>query len=352
MEPMKDKSVKFQLSSVHLLIIGVFSFLLLHSNSGYGPEQGGENIRVMFYNVENLFDTLDSDLDDDEFLPGSMRRWNTYKYWNKLRNLRKVIMAAGEWSPPSLIGLCEVENSDVLSDLLSTTVLKRSDYEILYSEGADSRGIGVALLYRKTFSLLSSRNYYPIESNGDTILTRSVHFAKFSYREDTLGIIVTHWPSRRGGVSATDKYRNMVSSLIRDKILAVERDTKIIIMGDFNCEPNSSSLQQMIRPITGRVDSISYFNPVSLNSTARTGSYKYQGRWLNYDQIIIDRRLIDVKAGLQYREKSFSIVQEEFLLTNDKTYRGVKPRSTWAGPGYIGGFSDHLPLIADFVYID
>ncbi len=345
---MKDKLERFRVYDYGIILIsGILTLILFTSVSRIPRVPGEDGIRIMFYNVENLFDTIDSDLNDGEFLPSGIRRWNTYRYTRKLNSISKVIASSGRWRPPDIIGLCEVENSEVISDLLSNTFLKRVDYKQIYGVSADTRGIGVALIYSSRFRILSSEVFYPVYSSGDTLATRSVLFSKLADDKDTLGIVVTHWPSRRGGVSATEKLRKIVSDMIKEKILEIENELKIVVMGDFNCEPDSDLIINLINSSGDNKKGYSYFNPSISTSFKEYGSYKYQGLWLQYDQFILNRNLLDAYKGYSYVENSFSVIRHDYMLSTDKTYRGMKPFSTFAGPRYSGGYSDHLPIIID-----
>ena len=114
------------------------------------PSQGQTDFRVMSYNVENLFDTKDDPLTaDNDFLPSGNRHWTSGRFYHKLQQLAKVITAAGEWSTPALIGLCEVENDSVLVRLLDFTPLRRQHYRYCMTHGQDTRGINVAFLYQR-----------------------------------------------------------------------------------------------------------------------------------------------------------------------------------------------------------
>lgn len=346
LELMKGRLVKYQAENRALIpVTGFTVLLLLTSVSSITSENTREDVRIMFYNVENLFDTIDCDLDDDEFLPSALRRWNTYRYYRKLNNISKVIVAAGSWKPPDIIGLCEVENSTVISDLLSGTMLGRVDYRHIYAPSADERGIGVCLVYNSRFELLSKELLYPVYPGGDTLSTRSVLFCVLANRTDTLGVVVTHWPSRRGGVSSTERLRKIVSQHIKEDILDTEKEMKIIIMGDFNCEPGSDLIKNLLIPSRSTENITGCFNP----SAASGGSYKYQGMWYQYDQFILKNNLLDSKKGYSYSENSFSVIMHDFMLSSDVTFRGLKPFSTYAGPRYLGGYSDHLPIVIDLV---
>jgi len=349
---MKGKLVRYKTARLSMLLSGIIIIVLLTS-LGRGPIVADKaSLRIMFYNVENLFDTINSDLNDDEFLPEADRRWNSFKYTRKLNNISKVIISAGDWEPPSIIGLCEVENENVVSDLVSETILKTIDYQYIYARTADERGIGVALIYRKDFSILSSDILYPVYSSGDTLLTRTVLYAKLTDNIDTLGLVITHWPSRRGGTTATEGLRKIVAGLIKERILKNESKTKVIILGDLNCEPDSEIVCNMINSEDEDNRDESFYNTSISASLTEMGSYKYQGMWLQYDQIILSNELLDADRGYSYKEDSFAVIRNSFLLTDDLTYRGLKPFATWVGPRYTGGFSDHLPVVIDLVSIN
>jgi hypothetical protein len=78
-------------------------------NSGYSQDVRFQPVRIMFYNVENLFDIYNDTLkDDDDFLPDGVMRWNFTRYNKKINSLYKTIVAAGEWNPPAVVAFCEV----------------------------------------------------------------------------------------------------------------------------------------------------------------------------------------------------------------------------------------------------
>ena len=154
--------------------------------------------RVMSWNVENLFDTHHDTLkNDNEFLPDAIRHWNYTKYKKKLADMARVITAVGEWNPPALVGLCEVENDSVLRDLTQRSPLKELGYRYVMTSSPDLRGIDVALLYqRDLFKLLSFRSI-PIPSFKHHRPTRDLlHVSGLLLTGDTLDVIVCHLPSR------------------------------------------------------------------------------------------------------------------------------------------------------------
>ena len=203
----------------------------------------------MFYNVENLFDTYNDTLkNDEEFLPGGLRRWNFMRYNKKINSLYKTIIAAGEWDPPAIISFYEVENRKVLEDLIYGTYLSKFNYRIIHEESPDLRGIDVCMIYRKDLvNFVSYKYWIPSDVKKEDFASRSVLYAKFNINQDTLHFFVNHWPSRRGGVLAGAKLRMNIATMVRNKvdsILIRSNDRgKIIIAGDFNCTPEDNEIK-------------------------------------------------------------------------------------------------------------
>lgn len=320
---------------------------------GSRQERQGDALRLMFYNVENFFDTLDSELDDDEFLPLSPRKWNSYKYYRKLDNISRVIMlCSNDMELPDLLGLCEVENAGVLRALCRKTNFSCEDYAYLISAGNDERGINTALLYKKDkLNLLRTESWQPLDQDKKLLNTRAILYSSFIYGHDTLDVVVCHWPSRRGGVISSDSRRELVASFLRDKIDSIGTDRKMIIMGDLNDEPSSESVSSVLGAVI-RTDNEGGAELINIAADGRLwkGTYKYRGTWYHFDQIIISGSLLETDSGLCYERGSFRIINNKALLADDETYRGVRPYSTWWGYDYAGGFSDHLPVIAGLQY--
>jgi endonuclease/exonuclease/phosphatase family metal-dependent hydrolase len=306
----------------------------------------------MFYNVENLFDTIDSRLDDDEFLPSSPRKWGSYRYYSKLNNLFRVIVTANGWELPDVIGLCEVENRSVLDDLLNYTYLSRHSYTPIFAGSADIRGIGVALLVdTNAFTITDRWIVVPVSSDGEAMDTRSVLFARLSDDVDTITVVVTHWPSRWGGVAATDPLRARVASVISGELGSVRerygRDEKILLMGDLNSEPEDRAVSEILGAAGAWSDTLrsDLRNISRFDEETHYGSYKYNGVWSLYDQIIVSQSLISAVEGYFISMEGYKIFNDDFLLVPDKTYNGYKPFRTWRGPVWEGGYSDHLPVL-------
>lgn len=346
------KMLKINKLLLPLILIVVIIFTANEFNTG---SQAGQNngLNIMFYNVENFFDTLNSDLDDDEFLPVSPRRWNSYKYYRKLNNVFKVIVLCGnDMSSPDIIGLCEVENENVLKDLCEKTFLARDNYAYVISKGRDGRGINTGLLFKKDrVSLLSAASWCPVNHDGTLMITRAILYSCIKYRRDTLDVMVCHWPSRRGGAIESESRRKLVASFLKEKVDSLGPGRKIIIMGDFNDEPGSVSLHEVMKAVQpGEQENNSVLINTGSGPDNGKGSYKYQGIWYLFDQVLLSPSLYSSESGLHYRKESFRIVDDDALLTEDASFKGSRPYSTWWGFSYAGGFSDHLPVTISLVY--
>jgi len=323
-------------------------FLLCITTSGQKDSVHDEAV-VMFYNCENFFDTDDSAVaGDDEFLPGGVRRWNRTRYIKKINNLSKVILAAGEWNPPAIVGLCEVENRKVLDDLISLSPLAGLGYGIIHSESPDPRGIDVCFIFRKDMvRVLQYASILPDSIPSGGFRTRSVLYSKLTILEDTLHLYINHWPSRRGGVLAGELMREAIADMVRDNVDSIltvsARGARVIIMGDFNCSPDDPVMERLVNPEKSA-------DPVLVNMAREdmannNGTYRYLGKWEMLDQIIVTVEMLTSRKGLSTRPGSFSVFRSDFLLRDDPSYPGKTTFPTYYGYKYQGGFSDHLPVM-------
>jgi len=303
----------------------------------------GQEFSVMFYNVENLFDAKDdSTRNDEEFLPEGERRWTDGRYQDKISALSRAVAAAGEWELPSLIGLCEVENREVVGDLAFGNLLSAGRYGVVHRDSPDLRGIDVALLYRRDhFQIAEVRSWIPQRTDTLPFLSRNLLYAKGVMDSDTLHVIVCHFPSRRGGVLATQGAREEMAQLLRsktDSLLSVIEDAAIIVMGDFNSGPDDEimkylTLGDLMVNVTGGLASVD------------KGTYKYQGQWEVIDQILVSSSVAGGAGRFNYAPGSVRVPDEPFLLADDPEYPGKKPFATYTGFRWSGGYSDHLPVV-------
>lgn len=315
-----------------------------------------DNFRVLFYNVENLFDTIDNPhKDDNDFLPDGFMRWSEWKYWAKIDKIAKVITAVGGMNSPALVGLCEIENDSVLYDLTIRSALGAQGYEFIVTDSPDSRGINVALLFQKhQFKLIEFAQYEIKFSDINTSPTRNIlHSNGTLLNKDTLDIFVCHFPSRVSGKTETENARIESAKLLRNKvdsILSIRTRSNIIIMGDFNDEPHDKSMIEILnaKQKDNHINDKNLYNLFFINNKrAEYGTYKYQGVWSMYDQIIVSGRMLNGVSPIQVENSVANIYRESFLLERDEKYYGLKPFRTNIGPRYNRGFSDHLPIYLD-----
>jgi predicted extracellular nuclease len=313
--------------------------------------------RILFYNTENFFDTIDdTKTDDNDFLPASKYHWTGKRYHTKVNNLYKVLISNGI-EPPSIIGLAEVENQKVLNDLVFGTPLSKFHYRIIHFESPDNRGIDVALLYRTDkFKPIISK---PVELEFPFDLkhkSRDILYVKgIALNTDTLHIFVNHWPSRAGGQAQSEKYRIFAAERLRacaDSVFRTSSSAKIIIIGDFNDEPDDISIHKFLKAkkLLKSVASKSLYNLSYgwLKSISLIGTHKYKGNWALLDQIIVSGTLLSAKSkGLISYPNAAVIYSPQFLLKDDTKNSGVTPFRTFEGYRYVGGFSDHLPVYLD-----
>jgi len=298
------------------------------------------NLRIAFYNVENLFDTHNNpQTNDDDFTPEGNRHWNNYKYWQKIKKTSKTLKIIGGWEAPAIIGLAEIENDTVLKNIIYSDPLKNSKYGIIHRDSPDHRGIDVALLYRKDKFFPINHKFYPLkDDDGKIIHSREiVYSAGLIKGGDTLHIFAVHFPSRYGGYKKSEPKRmNAVKQLasITDSLNTVFNNPYIIIMGDFNDTPTNKSIMFL--------DNNKWINHLQCNH----GTHKYHGKWTELDHFFISNSLKNESNKIIISEKT-NVFKESFLLEEDKKYLGEKPFRTFVGYKYNGGFSDHLPIYID-----
>ena len=296
-------------------------------------------LTFMELNCENLFDTRHDSLKNDlEFLPDGSYKWTPYRYWAKLNHLGQEIVAQSD-PVPDFVAMCEVENDSVMFDLTKRSLLRNAGYEYVMTSSPDERGIDVALLYQPaSFALLHSHSIR-IKPLPDTRPTRDILYASgLLITGDTLHVFVVHAPSRRGGEQASRPYRLLVASQLAeavDSVYAISRDAKIIIAGDFNDYADSPALQYLYE------HHLINMSADAQGSHGAKATYRWHGEWRSLDQILCS-------PSLAARKQSCVIGDLPFLLEDDEKYGGKKPYRTYLGPRYLGGYSDHLPLVVQF----
>lgn len=308
------------------------------------PVMAQESFRVLFWNVENLFDCKDEPKkNDNEFLPDATRHWNHFRYKDKLNKLAKTIIASGKEYVPDLVGLCEVENDSCLIDLIKYSPLREAGYRFVMTDSPDQRGIDVALLYQRgSFKLIQHQAIRIPHKQMRKAPTRDIlHVIGEVVSGDSLDIFVCHMPSRSGGQAKSEPYRMFTAKILKqkvDSIMKVRQHPHILIMGDFNDYPTDRSIRKVL---------CSEKSLHNLMIGKKEGTYRYRGEWGILDQFIVSSTLLKRKARIRTSAKQAQILRHSFLLEEDEKYGGEKPFRTYSGMKYNGGFSDHLPIALD-----
>lgn len=330
-------------------ILVVIITILICGFAGISVPRDGDFV-VVSYNVENLFDTIDNpETADDEFTPTGERHWDSYRYHRKLKHLWKALAATTFDEFPDVIGLYEVENRNVVQDLLTKTPLWWGHYSIFHRESLDRRGIDVAIAYRaETFQPLDTTAIRIVFDGADSSYhTRDILYMKGVVKKsgDTLHIFANHWPSRYGGYAATEVLRCRAASVLRqniDSIFHNNQCAKVLCIGDFNDNPDNQSVNEFLKAKTDFRDAKSgtlYNMSHYLWQRKKQWTYWYQGNGDFLDQVIASGDLLG-GDGLHFSIDDVSAVMDGFLLGEDG---GI--HRTYLGPKYVGGFSDHLPVV-------
>lgn len=347
-------SVCFSIESekLKLLVLAIFAFpLFLFAQDSQVQIDKEKSFRLMFYNVENYFDSFDDTLSNDsEFLPEGIRHWNYSRFLKKRNNIYKTIMAVGAWEPPAIIGLCEIENRFVLNQLVYETPFAQFDYRIVHEESPDRRGIDVALLFNpKVFEVLNHQTiainfpFAPETKTRDILYVKGIVFGK-----DTLHVFVNHWPSRYGGELSSRPKRVFVAQQLAnyiDTILLENKEAAIVVMGDFNDYPFNQSIKEELK--AGKDARKSRLFNLMPEHDFSIGTNKYEGEWGILDQIMVSPVLILQDKPI-FVDGEAQIYDADFLLQEDAKFLGKMPFRTFLGMKYSGGFSDHLPVFVDF----
>ncbi|MFQ3579780.1 MAG: endonuclease [Bacteroidales bacterium] len=344
------------------LMIIVLLFVIIYKGLFSQPlpileTESRKQFRIMSYNVENLFDTIDDPVkQDEEFLPSGPKFWNEKKITKKLFDIYKVIMAVGEGGLPAIVGFCEIENRNVLNQLIYRTPLYSLGYRIIHYESPDTRGVDVAILYNKnvfdTIFTAPIRIQYPPTLSTRT--TRDILYVKGVFsKTDTVHIYMNHWPSKFGGAKETEPLRMFVGELLRahtDSVMKSEHCAKIVIMGDLNDEPNEPSLTRGLKAINewDKVEHNQLYNlSYRLEHEEKKWTHKFGALTGIIDIFIVSGCLLDTTSPLFCLPTDTDVFYSDFLLEDDEKFTGKKPFRTYIGFTYHGGYSDHLPIFLD-----
>ncbi|CAM3409342.1 endonuclease/exonuclease/phosphatase family protein [Zobellia roscoffensis] len=319
--------------------------------SFFRKKKGSHLNTISFYNLENLFDTIDDPKTlDDDFTPKGRKKWSLRRYKKKLYKLAKTISEIGNsetQSPPVLVGVAEVENQQVMEDLLAAEPLAHIKYSYVHYDSPDERGIDCGLIYHKDhFEVLHSEPIALLlyEEDGRRDTTRDILYVKGKLNNEEVHVFVNHWPSRRSGNTTTVHKRLLAAQTIIDfmaTIEAKEANPNYIIMGDFNDGPKSESIRSLM-------ESKTLYNPMEKLLTPERGSANYKRSWMLFDQIMVSHSFLNFEKGTHSFAHA-NIFDEHYLTEFKGKYMG-SPFRTYVGNKYIGGYSDHFPVYIQLKY--
>ena len=336
-------------------------FIVLAISNSACAQTNTDTLFIAHWNVENLFDTTDDPkTEDEEYLPTSEKEWNDERLDKKMYNLSRVIRSMNNDLGPDLLGVCEVEHQFLLDTTINKYLSDKS-YKTAYLESLDGRGIDNGIIFNsKRFSLLDVKGHRV--DLGDGYDTRYILEGIFLFaKKDTIYFFVNHWPSRRGGEEESEPKRIAAAKTIRvevESILTKNRNSKIIIVGDFNDEPTNISITEYLKAQPFFCDSLGHeklpedsgtdlFNLSYKAWFDGAGSFKYKDDFNMLDQIIISKNLL-LGDDLGYDCNSFEVFKPYLMVTRTGKFQGA-PFPTYGGSRYLGGYSDHYPVTAKFL---
>nr|WP_299337908.1 endonuclease [Allomuricauda sp.] len=298
---------------------------------------------IAFYNLENFFDTKDDPYTlDDDFTREGKKKWSETRFRRKTKKLGKTIARIGEKHsalPPVMVGIAEVENKGVIEELLDTKSLRNFDYDYVHFDSPDERGIDTALIYLNSHFKVMESETLPLlinSSNGERDLTRDILYVHGLLNNEEIHVFVNHWPSRREGADETEHKRISAANRVIAKLEELPYENpNCVIMGDFNDDPNSESIQRLMA--TGK-----FINPMQSLLSPVSGTANYKGEWSLFDQILLSHSFLNFEKGT-HSFRNAQIFAPKFLKEWKGKYKG-NPFRTYAGKKYLGGYSDHFPV--------
>ncbi len=308
---------------------------------------------VGFYNLENLFDTVnDTAKNDEDFLPDGNYNYTTQVYQAKLMNLSSVIdkLAKDVNSDGiAILGVSEVENKSVLKDLVKQEALKEEKLRIVHFNSHDYRGIDNAMLYNpKYFRVTAAKPLY-LHLNGKEYITRSVLWVTGYLLDEKVHVFVNHWPSRRGGEAATAYLRDSCAALVRrtmDSLLEVEDEARFIVMGDMNDDPVNESMYEILNAKGEKsevIDNRVLYNPYYNFYKAGMGTTAYRDAWSLFDQIVLGKYFLGENED-QLKYLSAEVFRKSFMQQKFGHFKGYPLRS-FSNSQWKNGYSDHFPVV-------
>lgn len=315
---------------------------------------------VAFYNLENLFDTKDDVTKNDEASPMMEIKADREEiYKKKVHNMARVISDIGSdtsGNAPAIIGICEVENVDVVEDVANDPLLLTNNYGIVHFESPDRRGIDVGLMYQKDLFQPISKSAHTLKIYNDQtrkrVYTRDQLLVSGKLDGELIHVIVSHWPSRSGGEARSRSKRLAAAKLnkrIIDSLQVIDPYAKIITMGDLNDDPTNGSVKEVLKAKRNKksVGFKGIYNPyINMFKKKGLGTTAYRDAWSLFDQIMFTKPLIE-EGFESFKFYQAGIYNKNYLVNKKGRYKGY-PKRSFADGGFTNGFSDHFPV---YIYL-
>lgn len=327
----------------------LFSLAILSGCASLTSSTKPKLYTIAFYNTEKLYDTTnDPKIDDDGFTPDGIMRWDQDRYKTKIQHLARVMENIGGKNGADLLGLCDVENRQVLDDLVNSSPLRKHRYSIIHYDSPDPEGLDVALLYNPRVFKPTAHTSLPVPFSENGFSSRHILQVKGTLAGTPVTVYLTHWPEDRGSATLGNARRQDAAKALRGHIVAqqkADKDAKIIVLGDFSDEPSSANMEKVLRG-TGRPNPAyqdELFNAFYLWYVQGRGSSHSRNDNKMRDQILLSKTFLTPGGGLRHIHGSAQIHDPEFAKYTFGRYKDT-PRQTWSGTLYLGGYSDHFPV--------
>jgi endonuclease/exonuclease/phosphatase family metal-dependent hydrolase len=319
-------------------------FVVVTIGAAFSSTSFADEFYIAAWNVENLFDTADDPKVefDEDFSPASPKRWTKERLGIKLNNLSNAIGKMNGGKGPDVLGLCEVENLKVVEMLRDKLSSLGRKYEIVHQDSPSDRGIDCALLYdANVFGLTDSKFHFV-----DAKKTRDIIEARLHRDGGDLFVFVNHWPSRRNPEDQRLKAADVLRKRL-DEILAADPKADIVMVGDFNDEPDNISLKDRLRSVASKdnLPAGALFDSTAFLVNDKKGTYLYDNKWELIDHIIISPGLLD-EAGYQWKEGSSDrIIRPELMYQPPYPNAVARPSTSYTRNSFHkNGYSDHLAV--------
>ncbi len=337
---------------IHVFIGLALLVLIFSLRPTFSQDRKATIACISFYNVENLFDTIDSKgVRDLEYTPEGSKVWNSDRYWDKIGKIARVVADIGTDLTPdgsAIIGLSEIENRLVLEDLVSDPQISGRNYQIAHYDSPDRRGVDVAMLYQeKYFTYLSSKPYLFKPEGMDDFYSRDVLLVSGIFHGEPMYVLVNHWPSRSGGERRSRPLRNAAAKLNRhiiDSLMHVDPNAHILVMGDFNDDPTNESMRKHLRAVWDKkkMKPGELYNPFYDFFRRGIGTLAWRDSWNLFDMIVMNQTLLTEDRS-NYTFWRAGVFNERYLVQTEGPFAGY-PLRTHAGNTFLGGYSDHFPV--------